>query len=333
MSLHSPRPTKECSQLDKLAIPPIFSGIYRMCKTKAGGEINGIHYTTIELHNASGIQVGLCGTEAINWYQNKPYQLVHARGYALNGADEHLAHIVEIKPATGIIGINAILSLPRILCKEPSDLDKLVNLRHTIQSPALGQFVDTLFADDDIVIPFLQVPASSKYHHHDVGGLLAHSIEVAEITANQAYESKDEREIAMVTALFHDIGKVRTLGANLATTNLGKMVGHDHLTLEICAAALKELDKTWPEASYTMRHVWTCATPGAKYGFERNCTIANIVQFADKLSVDRYDQNETFKTSNKSHGLAWDSKKFYWRPAAEPTSNERNHLCLLTSTR
>ena len=333
MSLHKPRTANELAQFEKVAIPPIFSGIYRMCKTKAGGEINGIHYTTIELHNASGIQVGLCETEAINWYQNKPYQLVHARGYQLNGADEHLVHILEIKPATDMLGINAILSLPRTLCKEPSYLDKLVSLRHTIQSPALGQFVDRLFADDDIVIPFLQVPASSKHHHNYVGGLLAHSIEVAEFAANQSYDSKDEREIAIVTALFHDIGKVRTLGANLASTNLGKMVGHDDLTLEICATALKELDKTWSEASYTMRHVWTCATPGAKYGFERNCTIANIVQFADKLSVDRYDQNETFKSNNKSHGLAWDSKKFYWRPAAELTSNERNNLCLLTSTR
>ena len=333
MPLHKPRPIKVLAQHDKLAIPQLFSGVYRMCKTKAGGEINGIHYTTIELHNASGIQVGLCETETINWYQNIPYQLVNARGYALNGANEHLVHILEIKPADDKIGINTILSLPKTLCKDTEDLDKLVSLRRSIESPALGQFVDTLFADDDIAIPFLQVPASSKYHHNYAGGLLAHSIEVADFTSNQSYDSKDEREIAMVTALFHDIGKVRTLGANLASTNLGKMVGHDDLTLEICATALKELDKTWPEASYTMRHVWTCATPGAKYGFERNCTIANIVQFADRLSVDRYDQNETFKSSNKSHGLAWDNKKFYWRPAAETKSIEGNHLCLLTNTR
>ena len=162
---------------------------------------------------------------------------------------------------------------------------------------------------------------------------MAHSVEVAEITGNQLYKSTDERDIAVVTALLHDIGKVRTLKPDKSTTQLGKMVGHDDLTLEICANALKELDKTWSEASYTMRHVWTCASTGAKYGFERNCLIANIVQFADRQSVDHFNENQAFESNYKVNGLAWNGSKYFWRPTAESRTTNWSAKWLKSSTR
>jgi 3'-5' exoribonuclease len=333
MALHDPRKVKHSNQLNNLPIKQIFSGIYRVCNKKSGEVINGINYTSIELHDATGLQIGQCETDAISWYQNKPYELVTVKGYLEQSANQSLLHIMEIKPMNSLVNIGTTLSLPRRLSLDPIWLDRLMQIRRSIESPALGRFVDSIFADDDLAFAFLQVPASSKYHHNYAGGLLAHSVEVAEITSNQQHDNKDVRDIAVVCALLHDIGKVKTLGVNLSSTVLGKVVGHDSLTLEICASTLKELDKAWPEASYTMRHVWSCSSPGAKYGFERNSTIANIIQFADKLSVDRYYERETFKANNKNDGLAWDGKKYYWRPAAEPQSIERNNICLLTNTR
>ncbi|MEQ1766100.1 MAG: HD domain-containing protein, partial [Methylotenera sp.] len=200
-----------------------------------------------------------------------------------------------------------------------------------IKSPTLGNFVDSIFADDAIALAFLQVPASIKYHHNEMGGLLAHSVEAAETTANQTYASSDERDITVVAALLHDIGKVRTLGNNMATTLLGKMVSHDAMTLEVCAVALRKLDHTWPDAANTLRHIWTCASPGARYGFTPICTLANMVRFADKLSADEYDSRATFKSKQIKDGMAWGDNKYHWRPAPETTINERSDVCLLTN--
>lgn len=332
MSLHNSRMTKQPLQLDKLPIKQIFSGMFRIGISKAGEVRNGVNYTNIELHDASGFQVGQCESTVINWLPSKPYQLVNVKGYFEQNANQSIVHIMEIYPTNDFINIGTILSLPRKLCADSSWLERLITLRRKIESPALGRFVDMMFTDDEIALAFLQVPASTKYHHNDIGGLLEHSVEVAEITSKQDYVNEEMRDIAVVAALFHDIGKVRTLGINLLSTSLGKVVGHDSLTLEVSASALKELDKTWSDASYTLRHVWSCATPGAKYGFESNCTIANIIQFADRLSIDRYYENQAFKNYKKMDGLAWDGKKYYWRPTAETKSNEGNDQCLLANT-
>jgi 3'-5' exoribonuclease len=63
-------------------------------------------------------------------------------------------------------------------------------------------------------------------------------VEVAEIAASHPVEDRAEREIAIIGALFHDIGKTRTFDHHLKRTDCGNLVCHDHLTLEICAPGL-----------------------------------------------------------------------------------------------
>ena len=229
-----------------------------------------------------------------------------------------------------------VTRLSQTLNIDPCLLERLIIVRQNILSPALGQFVDKLFDDKSMAQAFLQLPASTQYHHNETGGLLAHSVEVAEILYSLSYNNQDERYIATVAGLLHDIGKVRTLGANHATTQIGKMLSHDHLTLEVCAEALKSLDKTWPEAANTLRHVWTCYTPASKFGFQPNCSIAHKLRFADGESMRIYDANKLFKSRGKSDGLVWNEhqQSYIWRPKAEVKPNVRRSVfCLPTNTR
>jgi 3'-5' exoribonuclease len=330
MPLHKPRTInlKSLAQLNKLPLKSIFNGTYRIGNIKKDMKGTGNSHLRLDLHDATGFQIGQCETSVLTWLPTKPYQLVNVQGYLEQTVDHDFVHILCIEPANIINSANVIQSLPRKLCLDPAWLDRLDGIRRSIDSPALCRFVDTIFSDDEIALAFLQVPASSKHHHNKIGGLLAHSVEVAEITADLDYASEGVRDIAVVAALLHDLGKVRTLTTSLASTTLGKMVGHDSLTLEICALALRQLDKTWPDAANTLRHVWTCASPAARYGFEANCTMVQKIQYADKLSVERYYDQQTFTAMKKTTGLAWDGKKYYWRPSDEPKSNERSNICL-----
>lgn len=332
MPLHKPRPVDNIYQLNMLPISTLFNGIYRVDNNKTGTYKNGSTFAYFDLHDATGVKKGQCHPNEISWYQSKPFELVKVKGFVLHSDNQKLVHVTEIMPVKVEDIIDSIKTLPRALCEDATWLDRLISIRQSIHSPALGKFMDTIFSDNDIALSFLQVPASKSFHHNHIGGLLAHSIEVAEITGNQLYESTDERDIAVVAALLHDIGKVKTLKPDKSTTQLGKMVGHDDLTLEICANALKDLDKTWSEASYTMRHVWTCASSGAKYGFERNCLIANIVQFADRQSVDHFNEKLAFESNNKVDGLAWNGNKYFWRPTAESRSINWRTKCLKSNT-
>ena len=210
-----------------------------------------------------------------------------------------------------------------------NDIDRLFNVRQSIQSPALGKFLDNLLWDSEIMIAFVQAPASIHHHHNYVGGLLAHSLETAETAAQLKYETTSEREITIIAALLHDIGKIKSYTTQVSTSNLGKMVSHDHLTLEVCATALKQLDMDWPDAAIALRHIWTCASAGSRYGFQPSTPLANIVRFADKFSADCYDHKSANRGNKSKVGFTWNEKdrKYFWKPANEPIKTERRKIC------
>lgn len=211
---------------------------------------------------------------------------------------------------------------------EKFNLNKLMALIQSIHSPSLTKFLGSIFGDEEIMSSFLKKPASTEHHHNYVGGLMEHSIEVAEIATLQRYDSTEERDITVVAALLHDIGKTKSYTTKMKTTNLGKMVGHDQLTLEVCAAALKGLDRDWPDAANALRHIWTCSSPGSRYGFQSCTPLANIVRFADKYSADHYDHREAFRSSC-AVGFAWNAtdRKYSWRATSEIIKNERRRIC------
>lgn len=170
-------------------------------------------------------------------------------------------------------GNPTFLALQKSTCSAPDYLYKLIKLRESISTPALGSFLDTLFSDNNITFPFITLPASTRHHHPTASGLLIHSVECTEIASRQPFKSQVDRDITVVAALLHDIGKVRSYTTSLKTTELGRIVAHDHLTLEACAKALSSLDISWPEGANTLRHIWTCCSDGARYGFN-NLSLA-----------------------------------------------------------
>jgi len=222
---------------------------------------------------------------------------------------------------------NNFLMLPNHICSAPEYLCKLIKIRESITTPPLCEFLDTLFSDINIASCFISLPASVRHHHSIASGLLIHSVECAETANNQVYKSVADRDITVVAALLHDIGKVKSYTTNLKTTQLGRMVAHDHLTLEVCAPALSELDKLWPDGANTLRHIWTCRSEGAKYGFKPNTPLAIIVKFADRLSVGLYEHEEAFKTRFLKSGLVWDGSDYFWQLPHQVSPVVRRKLC------
>lgn len=162
---------------------------------------------------------------------------------------------------------------------------ELQNLIKRLSIKPLQEFVVEVLSDIETATAFLNRPASFSFHHSEPGGLLRHSLEVANIVWTLPGMSTVDREIALVGALFHDLGKIRTYSESRHMSTLGRLVAHDDLTLEICASALKNLDRRWPEGAATLRHVWTCASPGARYGITSKSVAADAVRLADGFSA------------------------------------------------
>ncbi len=180
----------------------------------------------------------------------------------------------------------SIHALPSYYSVSSAHLHDLKQLVDSIKSFALKQFLANVLINPDIGINYLQCPASLRHHHNYQGGLLAHSIDVAnKMLSNNNFNQK-ERDIAIVAALLHDIGKTKTLSTNGTRTALGMSVDHDELTLEICAPALAELDKVEAKTAMLLRHIWTCASPNSRYGYQAITPIATALQQADKQSAE-----------------------------------------------
>lgn len=197
---------------------------------------------------------------------------------------QRLVDIVSIRRITTCAkGLTLIPT--SVSCPLPGGVAELQALVERLTIQPLQQFVVDVLSDHETATAFLSRPASFSFHHCEPGGLLRHSLDVANIVWALPGMTTVDREIALVGSLFHDLGKIRTYSENRCMTTLGRLVSHDDLTLEICAGALKNLDRGWPEGAAMLRHVWTCATPGARYGTQQKSVAAAVVQMADGLSA------------------------------------------------
>ncbi len=101
----------------------------------------------------------------------------------------------------------------------------------------LKLLVESFFQDKNFRHAFSLSPAARKVHHNYLGGLLEHSLEVAEICLLMLhlYPEKLNPSLLLTGAILHDIGKIeeydlKSLSFNL--TDRGKLIGHITIGLE-----------------------------------------------------------------------------------------------------
>ena len=193
-------------------------------------------------------------------------------------------------------------SLPRAYCPVPESLDKLVIAVRSLQSIHLKNFIRRVIERRDRLESFLNAPASRSHHHAYRGGLLEHSLDVARnvvamIKLNEPSMPRILQELGFVAGLLHDIGKTYTYDSRGKPTAAWSLCEHDALTLEACAFALAYLDRHEPELAITLRHIWTCASPGARYGVRPATPLARYVRDADAQSATSNKFSQVFRSS------------------------------------
>ena len=165
---------------------------------------------------------------------------------------------------------------------------------------------------------FLNAPASVNYHHAYPGGLLEHSLNVANnavamLRLNEPSMSRLMQETCFVAGLLHDIGKTYTYDSKGKPNAAWKLCSHDAFTLEACAYGLAYLDKHAPDLAIMLRHVWTCASPGARYGQKAAITLARYIRDADGQSAMADNQMRAFRTKSQ-WGFSRLGQNLFWRP-------------------
>ena len=109
-----------------------------------------------------------------------------------------------------------MLSLLRVLIEKISD--------RSLREMIIGCLDDVSFRER-----FARAPAAKTIHHAYLGGLLEHTLSIAELADHVAdlYPELD-RDLLIAGAFFHDIGKIRELEHNRSFeyTDEGRLLGH-----------------------------------------------------------------------------------------------------------
>ena len=301
-----------------------FAGTYRLTGRVASFDDEGIPYLKLRLSSCQADCVVLVAIDSVA----KPDRLGHldlvvVKGQVCIGPEESVILLTEIRRPLQpeVVRLPALQTLPRLFCPQPNSLDELVEAVRSLGSNHLQLFIKRVLERRDRLEIFLKAPASQNYHHSYPGGLLVHSLAVARgvlnmVQINEPQMPRTMQEVGFVAGLLHDIGKTFTNDVNGRPTATARLCDHADLTLEACAVGLAYLDKVNPDAALALRHIWTCASPGARYGTPAAMTLARYVRDADGQSA-MVDNQRLAYGPRETAGFGKLGRNVYWLPALD----------------
>ncbi|MDF2177929.1 HD domain-containing protein [Aliiglaciecola sp. CAU 1673] len=263
-----------------------FMGRYFLTGLVTKADSQGQPCWALNLSDGSGDFKVYCNNPDLMAHRLQPHSMILVEAALRQNQGTAYYRCKNLLPTTDETTLGMDLSvLPRSFCSNPETFDALIVLASRLQHPLLRRFLRQVLLQQWVGLRFLQCPASLRHHHAYRGGLLQHSVEIAWDVAGVQELSTLERDIAVVAALLHDIGKTLTLTPDMTRTAIGELVDHSQLTLEICAEPLRALEQEAPKIAHQLRHAWTCYSPNARFGYKPQTRVARHVQRADRLSA------------------------------------------------
>ncbi len=146
----------------------------------------------------------------------------------------------------------------------PMDLERLESdlrdLIATIQNPSLQQLLERFFgAGTESWKRFREAPAAKYYHQAYVGGLLEHTLSVAQATsAASSYFPGIDRDVAVTGALLHDIGKTEAYNDDplaIDLTDAGRLLAEIPLGYYKVRRQIEEIDGFDADLAQAVLHI------------------------------------------------------------------------------
>ena len=172
---------------------------------------------------------------------------------------------VNVRSITALSWTDELRS--RLLATSQFSAEELVGglkqLIDTVHNPHLAALLGQLSRDPELFSDFAMAPAGKSLHHAYLRGLLEHSLSMARISALLAghyqtlFPGMIDRDLLIVGAMLHDIGKVREYVFEHGTdfSFQGRLVGHIVLGVEILNRLLDRIPGFPEDLALRLKHL------------------------------------------------------------------------------
>lgn len=158
----------------------------------------------------------------------------------------------------------------------------------SLSDPWVRRLLESFFSDDDFLRRYCTAPAAKAMHHVFLGGLLEHSLAVADLVDDicRRYPGVN-RDLLIAGALLHDVGKVNELcyTRSFDYTDEGKLIGHIVMGVEMVDDKIRAIPEFPQRTAILLKHLLLSHHGQYEYGSpKRPKTIeAVILNFLDDL--------------------------------------------------
>ena len=195
---------------------------------------------------------------------------------------------------------------PRPVTEMCAELDSLLE---SIKNPWLRRLMALFREDEPFMALYRSAPAAKGMHHVYLGGLLEHSLAVAGLVEliTPRYDGLN-RDLLVVGALLHDVGKVREMAYARAFdyTDEGKLIGHITIGVEMIHEKIVQIDGFPRELGMLLKHLLLSHHGQYEYGSpKRPKTIeATVLNYLDDMD-SKINGIRTHMNKELDNGARW----------------------------
>jgi 3'-5' exoribonuclease len=221
---------------------------------------DGKPYLRLQLMNRTG------SIEAVLWdgaeaahdlLCRSPQPVVEIKGVVVLYQQERRIRLHKIYPVP-----DGTADMGDFLPVSPRDPEEMeAELHGTIRkvgNPFLRRLLGTIFRDPEIWESFRNAPAAKMMHHAYRGGLLEHTLSLAELVllVRKHYPFLDS-DLLLAGALLHDLGKAWELRSDVGFeySDEGKLLGHILLGVNIIEKKIDDLPEFPPSLATNLKHL------------------------------------------------------------------------------
>ena len=249
---------------------------------------NGKPYLTLKLMDKSGevdAKVWDNADEVGSLFDKNDFLSVRAKASIYLGKMQLILSELKRVPEEGVDLADFLPETDRNINLMVEELQALVV---SLQDPDLKRLLDAFFGDPELMTQFRVAPAAKGMHHVYLGGLLEHSLAVANLVNAMVplYQGLN-RDLLIAGALLHDIGKVRemTYMRSFDYSDEGKLIGHITIGVEMLQERISSLPGFPLELGMLLKHMLLSHHGQYEYGSpKRPKTMeATILNYLDDL--------------------------------------------------